>query len=152
MARIVLLDAGPLSLACSRHDAPSVDRCRAWLQMLEWSGALVVVPAVADYEVRRELLRLGASAKLRKLDSLRQRFALLNVTLAAGDRAADLWALVRQAGMPTAGPGALDADAILAGMAATTGGPDDDVIVATTNPGHLGRFPGVRAADWVTIA
>ncbi len=67
MARIVLLDAGPLGLACVRPGDPQGDALRAWLRALETVGADVVVPAIADYEVRRELLRVGAVAKLRWL-------------------------------------------------------------------------------------
>ncbi len=74
MSRYVLLDAGPLGLACSRPGAPRVDRCLAWLIHLEFSAADVVIPAIADYEVRRELIRLGAVAKLRNLDLLKARF------------------------------------------------------------------------------
>ena len=53
MGRIVVLDAGPLGLVSK----PDVGRCNAWLRMLDISGARIVVPEIADYEVRRELIR-----------------------------------------------------------------------------------------------
>jgi predicted nucleic acid-binding protein len=151
VARIVLLDAGPLGVASSRPGTPLVDQCHAWLLALEAAGADVILPAIADYEVRRELLRLNASAKLRNLDLLRARFDYLEITAAALDQAAAYWALVRRGGRPTAGPDDLDADAILAGMAATSGQPRDTVTVATTNLRHLGSFPGVHAELWHRI-
>ena len=43
---------------------------------------------------------------------------------------------------------ALDGDAILAAQAVTAAQPGDRVIVATTNVGHLNRFPGVEAKPW----
>ncbi len=45
----------------------------------------------------------------------------------------------------------LDADAILAGQATTLGGAGDVVTVATSNVGHLARFPGLDARQWATI-
>jgi hypothetical protein len=62
-------------------------------------------------------------------------------------RAAAFWAQARQSGRPTAPDLALDADAILAGQAAAL--PAEDVVIATTNVGHLSRF--VTAAPWHTI-
>lgn len=53
--------------------------------------------------------------------------------------------------MPTADPHALDGDCILAAQASILGGDGDMVTVATTNVGHLGRFPGVHARRWEEI-
>jgi hypothetical protein len=69
-----MLDLGPLALACARPGAFIVDKCRAWLLALEITGVKLLIPAIAEYEVRRELLRVGASTKLRRLDGLRARF------------------------------------------------------------------------------
>ena len=66
-------------------------------------------------------------------------------------RAAALWAFVRQAGKPTSSPDPRDGDCILAAQVLTATGPDDEVFVATTNPGHLGRFPGIDARPWREI-
>ena len=62
-------------------------------------------------------------------------------------QAADFWAIVRQAGLPTAGDKTIDADVILAAQAATLGTPD--IVIATTNIGHLSRF--VPAELWQNI-
>jgi predicted nucleic acid-binding protein len=152
VARLVLLDAGPLGLAVSRPGTPQVDRCRVWLTHLEFSAATLVIPAIADYEVRRELSRLGAMTKLRRLDALRLRFGCLDISAEALDQAAAFWAHLRRGGLPTAGDVDLDSDAILAGQAATLGMPGDVVTIATTNVRHLGRFPGIEAREWSTIA
>jgi predicted nucleic acid-binding protein len=152
VARIVVLDSGPLGLAAMPRGKAPADACRAWLLTLEAAGADVVVPAVADYEVRRELIRLGAVAQLANLDRLRARFLYLPITAVAWDEAAGFWALLRKSGVPTAGPQDLDADAILAGQALTAGHPGDSVTIATTNVAHLGRFPGIDARHWSSIA
>ena len=40
---------------------------------------------------------------------------------------------------------------ILAAQATLLGGPADDIVIATTNIGHLSRFPNVRAESWEKI-
>ena len=74
-----------------------------------------------------------------------------DITTEALERAAEFWATLRRTGLPTAANESLDADAILAGMAVTTGQPGDSVIVATSNVRHLARFSGVDARQWETI-
>lgn len=147
-----MLDAGPLGLASKPRGKPDGDRCRAWIQALAVAGVRVVVPEVADYEVRRELLRAGATGGVARLDRLATLLDYDPITTPAMRRAAELWALVRRAGIPTADPKALDADCILAAQASLLGGPDDLVTIATENLGHLSRFPGVAAAMWTSIA
>lgn len=150
MARKVLLDAGLIGLGCSPA-APSFAAFESWLEGSTTDGTDVLIPDVTRFEVRRELLRLRATAKLRQLDRFCDQFAAAPATAEAWDRAGEFWALVRQAGKPTAAPDALDGDAILAGIAATIGQPEDEVIVASTNVVHLGRFPEVDARSWENI-
>jgi predicted nucleic acid-binding protein len=149
VARIVLLDAGPLGLLCTPPGVHAADQCRAWLQALAAAGVDVLVPAVADYEVRRELIRAGAAAKLQALDGLG--LPILELVRATWLRAAEFWALVRRQGLPTAAAPALDADCLIAAGAAVLASGGDAVTVATTNVGHLGRFPAVDARPWATI-
>lgn len=147
MNRVVLLDSGPLGLVTNPRLSPKSLACAEWLQDLLAGGADVVVPEIADYEVRRELLRAGKTQGLARLDELAGALQYLPITSAAMRQAAAFWAQVRQAGRPTAPDLALDADAILAGQAAAMLA--DNVVVATTNVGHLSRF--VAAAPWHTI-
>jgi len=152
MREIVLLDSGPLGLACRRHGSPIPDQCRRWFRGLIARGVAVVVPEIADYEVRRELTRIRAVASLRRLDDLVTTGGLLYfpVLTLVWRQATLLWADARQHGLPTAAPEALDADVILAACAITIGQPGDQVIVATINVGHLARYCDARL--WTTIA
>src|SRR5438045_5857406 len=143
MARIIVLDSTPLGLACRRRGHLRGDACRAWMDALRLAGVLVVLPEIADFEVRRELIRAGARAGLMQLDNLTTSLAYDPITTAVMHRAAEFWADVRRRGLPTATDQSLDADAILAAQAALMGAPGDTVTVATSNPAHLTRFPGI---------
>jgi predicted nucleic acid-binding protein len=148
----VPLDAGIIGLLCCSPSIPEVAACLEWLDRMDQAGVVVVIPDVTLYEVRRELARLGASAKLARLDTLRDSLSPAAVTRDAWLMATEFWAIVRRSGLPTADPHALDGDAILAGVAATIGAPGDTATIATDNVGHLARFPGVDAREWRAIA
>lgn len=72
MSRIILLDAGPLGLATNPRASTENQECNLWLQTQLRQGVRVFVPEIADYEVRRELLRAGKSRGLARLDALQQ--------------------------------------------------------------------------------
>jgi hypothetical protein len=151
MAEFVLLDAGPLGLAAGRPGSPAPDQCRLWIDGLLARLVEVIVPEVADYEVRRELTHVGASASLRRLDQLVAAGSLsyAPVTTVEWRQAALFWADARARGVPTASQDALDADVILAACASTIGQQGDQVIVATMNVGHLARYCDARL--WTSI-
>lgn len=150
MNRTIVLDAGPLGLLLQRKGLEIADACRIWVAGHLTQGTPVIVPEIADYEVRRELLRLDNSGALARLDAFNaaspDRYLSLNT--AAMRRAAELWADTRQRGLPTADPKELDGDVILAAQV-ITGGLAGEVAVATTNPVHLSRF--VSATLWQHI-
>ena len=151
MARIVLLDTGPLGLVTHPNAATKNLQAAGWLQELLAAAVAVRVPEICDYELRRELLRAGKERSVDVLDRYKLTLGYLPLTTEAMLRAADFWSEARRVGKPTAPDLALDADAILAGQAAALSASerDDDVIVATTNVGHLSRY--VSAQAWHTI-
>jgi hypothetical protein len=154
MARLILLDSGPLGLMVRAPGKPQVQSCLAWLNGVMTNAAIVVIPEIAHYEVRRELIRIRAVGSLRRLEYAldpSSGFDHLTLTTDAIIKAAEFWAFIRQSGIPTASPDALDADAILAGQAALAGQPGDTVTIATTNLAHLNRFPGIDAQTWDQI-
>ena len=138
MSRAVLLDAGPLGLVTNPQRSPQSTACVQWLQGLILAGADVFVPEIADYEVRRELLRANKTNGLARLDALARLLNYLPLTTAAFRQAALFWAQARQKGYPTANDKALDGDVILSAQAVTLG--VADVIIATTNVDHLSHF------------
>jgi predicted nucleic acid-binding protein len=150
MTRVIVLDTGPLGIITNPRQTPDVIACVAWLRSILATGARVVLPEIADYELRRELLRAGKQNGLRRLDNAIQSLDYVPISTATMRRAAELWAQLRRKGLPTADARAIDADTILAAQALLTAAPGDTVIVATTNVGHLSRI--VPAQRWQDIA
>ncbi len=147
MVTRILLDAGLIGLSSSDPQNPSRIAFLRWV-ITKQANADVCVTPLSLYEARRDLVRVGSVRKLARLDQFCQSLIPLPVTDQAWERATDFWAIVRRLGRNTASPLALDADAILAGVAATCGQPGDAVVVATTNIRHLGWFPGIDARLW----
>ena len=149
MISVVLLDTGPLGLITNPKASPEGIACQNWLQSLTSQRIRAMIPEVADYEVRRELVRAGKTTRLANLNGLALRLPYLPVTTQAWRQAALFWAQARQQGQPTAGSNTLDADVILAAQAVTLGLPAGQVVIATTNVGHLARF--TYAKRWQDI-
>jgi hypothetical protein len=152
MTWVVILDSGPLGLATKRRGVPEAEACRQWIGNGIRRGASFIVPAIAYYEVRRELERLNHTAAIGRLDDFccTAPGRYLALTDEALRLACKLWAQARNAGTPTADPKELDCDVLLAAQALTMGVPAADLIIATTNVGHLSQF--VTAALWTNIA
>ena len=88
MTRVILLDAGPLGMVTH----PRGDRNRdvaAWLAKLLATGTSVLVPEIADYEVRRELLRAKKRVGVERLDSLKSTIGYLPISTKAMLKAAE---------------------------------------------------------------
>jgi predicted nucleic acid-binding protein len=147
MKRTIVLDAGPLGILCAPSSKPSVLEGLDWLSAHLNAGSRVIIPEIADYEVRRELLRANKSASLKRLDDLESMMDYLPITTASMRKAAELWALARQTGQPTAGDKTIDADIIL--VAQTQLLTDPNAMIGTTNVGHLIRF--APAQFWLSI-
>ncbi len=107
--------------------------CQQWVRRLYQLGSTIVIPEIADYEVRRELLRSSRSKSIELLDQLKLNMLYLPITTDSILSAAQLWAIARQTGQSTADPFALDGDVILAAQVIDAFGSDENVIVATTN-------------------
>ncbi len=147
MSAAVVLDSTPLGILCHPRTRPHVLACRRWLADLFAAGRRVIVPEITDYEVRRELIRVGSIVALAKLDGFAFQLGYLPINALAIRSAANIWANARNAGQATAPDPALDGDVILAAQALGLNSP---VVVATGNPRHLSRF--VPAELWSSIA
>ena len=155
MARVIFLDSGPVGLACGPRKNPDVLRFENWiLRLLDDRWTDLVLPEIADYEVRRDLLTLPDSARaIARLDALIRpnRLRYVPIRTSAMRLAASLWADAQMRGYRTAGEDAIDGDVILAAQSLDYIGEGDQLWVVTGNPSHLSRYLGDRAVAWETI-
>jgi predicted nucleic acid-binding protein len=122
------------------HSRPN-RRTTDWFRRLITSGATAYVPEIADYEVRRELIRAKLHKSLQRLDFLKTRLDYLPLSTPLMLRAAELWARARKSGHTEADPKELDGDVILAALAEQV-----HAVVTTDNVGHLSLL--VNARQW----
>ena len=140
MIRSLVLDTGILGSIA--HPRPNRDIVE-WLDGALRAGSIVVLPEIADYEFRRNFLLEGMTKSLQRLDQLKIVFTYLPLTTTMMLKAAELWAMARKRGKPTADLKELDADVILAAQALELG---SNAVVVTENVGHLSLF--VEARTW----
>lgn len=138
---IVLLDAGPLGMITNPKSSPENEACKEWLVS---KGVNIVIPEIADYEVRRELLRAGKDRGLGRLEALKGMLEYAPITTPVMLKAAQFWATARRLGRQSADDASLDADMILAAQAATLDRESDEAVIATTNVRHLALFASAR--------
>lgn len=98
MNRVVLLDTGIIGLITNPKRAPESLACNCWLQTLIKAAIRVILPEIADYEVRRELLRANKIKGIKRLDELANLIEYLAITTDAMRKAALFWAQARQQG------------------------------------------------------
>lgn len=140
MSLIVLLDAGPLGMITNPKSSPENEACKDWLANLVSKSVEVVIPEIADYEVRRELLRAGKDKGLGRLDALKGMLDYAPITTPVMLKAAEFWATARRMGRQSANDASLDADMILAAQAGVLDRSGDEAVIATTNVRHLALF------------
>jgi predicted nucleic acid-binding protein len=147
---IVFLDSGPLGLLAHSRRIAVTDAAERWLRALQKRGERVILPEIIDHEVRGELLRLGATSSVRRLDELKLTLDYLPLTTDVMLRAAELWAQARRRGRPTAADADLDCDVILAAQALLLAQAGEQPVIATTNVRHLSQF--VDARPWQDVS
>ncbi len=143
----IVLDAGPIGIITNPNLSPQSVACNQWLQSHVKLGNRIIIPEIADYEVRRELLRANKKKGVARLDSLCEGLEYLPITTMAMRQAAELWAKARQQGQPTAGDKMIDGDMILVAQSMASAIPN--LAIATTNVRHLSRF--ITADLWQNI-
>src|SRR5688500_16410000 len=133
--KAVVLDTSPLSLLSSPRRSEEVIAIERWAERLLASGIKLYVPSVADFEVRRELIRLGRTSSLDGLDVFNHAVSerLLSISDSTLRIAAGMWANARNAGTPTGDPKELDCDVLIAAQALSLDLPVGDWVVATSN-------------------
>lgn len=150
----IVLDESPLSLLTQKRGHVQGDACRVWYAQLIRAHCHFYVPEIADYELRRELLRTGRINSVARLDAFNAAAPgrYLPLTTADVHLAAALWAQARNIGRMGAPPEALDGDALIAAQSLrldAAGLGLATMVVATVNVGHLSTF--THALLWSDI-
>src|SRR5258708_4959061 len=122
------------------ESTPENEACKNWLADLSYNGVEVVIPEIADYEVRRELLRAGKERGLGRLDALKGMLGYAPITTPVMLKAAEFWAAARKMGRQSADDVSLDADMILVAQAGALVRDGDETVIATTNVRPLALF------------
>lgn len=134
----ILLDTGVLGQVCHPRKYGEV---RSWFRRAVAEHE-ILLSEFADYELRRELLRIDSRRSLHRLDELTRELQYLPVTTATWRATARLWAEQRQVGRPT-GEG-LDGDLLIAVQAR-----EEHATVVTLNEKH---FAGIAdAMSWTAV-
>lgn len=153
---LILLDSKPLGMVTNPKATPDTDKCNEWLEELLVNNVKIRIPEIIDYELRRELIRLGHQGEksIALLDYLAIRLGYVKVDTETFLLAASLWAKVRNAGKGTAGPQRLDIDCILAAQAHKISATNnEEIIIATVDVDDLSRYDTatVKAKLWSDI-
>ena len=146
MSKVVLLDTGPLGMVS--HPKPNRDVVE-WVKNLLGAGAEILVPEIADYELRRELLRSKKTKGIKRLDELKRTMGYVPITTEAMLKAAEFWAIARGQGRQAASDEGLDGDMILAAQAALLDIGADELVIATSNVKHLSQIGALEL--WTEI-
>src|SRR5437667_3621271 len=89
MTKPWVLDTGPLGRLTHPARNPAI---ASWLERELTRGLLIIIPEIADYELRRSLLLEGLTQSLERLDELKAALVYLPITTSVMLRAAELWA------------------------------------------------------------
>lgn len=138
--KVILLDTGPLGRITHPKEKENNEIAK-WCKEVLAKGISVVIPEIADYELRRNLILEELNESIIRLDELEQDLWYLPINTDIMRKASELWAVARKAGKLTADPKELNGDVILAAQALSING-----IVATENVSHLDFF--VQAKNW----
>jgi predicted nucleic acid-binding protein len=150
MARLILLDSGVVGIITNpKSKSIEAQQCKLWYASLLERGENIALPEIANYEVRRELIRADKNNGLKRLEELQSVLIYLPITTQTILLAAQFWAEVRKSGQATADPKSLDGDVILAAQAKIAELDGNEVVVATTNVKHLALF--IDAREWQNI-
>ncbi|MBI1724427.1 MAG: PIN domain-containing protein [Candidatus Tectomicrobia bacterium] len=134
----LLLDTGVIRDLCRREDHENKVR----FQKVLARGEQIFLSVVAPYELRRHFYRYNATAQIRLLDALTQRFGIKDISWPAWDRAATIWATLKKRNITLAPDQRLDGDGLLSAHAEIS-----SATIATKNVRHFEEI-GAAVEDW----
>jgi tRNA(fMet)-specific endonuclease VapC len=131
--RTFALDANIISYILKR-DEKVISRLHAEQDR----GHECVIPPLAYYEVKRGLLSVGSTVRLRLFEDMCRDFTVGTMDTAAWDKAAQIYAIKRQRGSPVE-----EADIFIAAFCLV-----GDYTLVTNNTKHFESFDGLDFTNW----
>lgn len=141
MTSRLMLDTNVLARIC--HPSLHQD-VKEWLRRLLERGAAapeILVSVLADYELRRVLMKQQGVESLAHLDALEQSLRFVPLTVEASRRAAGMR---RESGV-AGSPSLSDGDLLMAAQAEIEGA------ILVTNDKAIHQIPGLTVRDWSEI-
>jgi hypothetical protein len=80
LSDIIVLDTGVLGMLVHPAETGEPRECKVWLKQLVSRGAIFCIPEIADYELRRELIRMARTESIRRLDELKTTLRYVPIT------------------------------------------------------------------------
>jgi predicted nucleic acid-binding protein len=147
MSKVILLDTHPLTQVAHPRVNPKIQK---WLLLNQENNIVLLVPEIADYEARRELIRTDKKKSINRLDEIAKTDNFLPLNSETIRKASELWAWIRNQGKTTAHEHSLDGDVILVAQAISQLKFFDEVTIITTNLKHIAFFEtqGISVIDW----
>lgn len=69
---MLILDTGIVGIITNpKSSSPEVQNCKQWFKQSLNQGVSFILPEIADYEIRRELLRSNKSQGINRLNELK---------------------------------------------------------------------------------
>jgi predicted nucleic acid-binding protein len=131
--RVFALDTNILSYILKK-DEKIISRLHAEQD----KGHVCIIPPLAYYEVKRGLLSVGSTVRLRLFEDMCRDFTVGTMDIATWDMAAQLYAIKRQLGSPVE-----EADILIAAFCLIGG-----YTLVTNNTKHFKMFDGLDFTNW----
>jgi predicted nucleic acid-binding protein len=152
---IIFLDTNIIGKLSNPNGITQALECQAWFERLLVRGVYFTSSELCFYELKRSLIielnRGGTNRGIERLNDLRMFVDVLPVDRLVSDIAAEIWAVARSQGTPTADRKNLDIDIIIAAhwQLLSQQFPGREVVISTTNIKHLVLFANAR--EWESI-
>lgn len=145
--KTVVLDSLPLAELCRKKIKDEVGNLLLFLRNQKIS---LRVAEITEYELRRELLRSQRYRSDNRLNKFYLTNRIIPIDRLALIKASEIWAELRNLGIPTASNERIDIDTIMIAQSLTLKKDFQEVIILTSDPEDISRFCryGIRVWQW----
>ena len=145
--KTVVLDSLPLAELCRKKIKNEVGDLLLFLRNRKIT---LRVAEITEYELRRELLRSERYRSNNRLNKFYLTKRVIPIDRLALIKASEIWAELRNSGMPTAGNVRIDIDTIMVAQSLTLKKDFEEVIFLTSDPEDISIFChyGIKVWKW----